>query len=306
MLKQAKAPAGLFKSLKRKFRKRLGYFRDNKIDSSELSKQRDADAYIISFPRSGRTWLRLMLGKYISDLAGIAPRDISKIYKITSQLDGIPTVGFVHDGSSFAGRNLRADELGVSKGFYRNRKVVLLVRDLRDTLVSYYFYCRARKGVYTSDIGSFIRDPHFGAEKAIAFLNIWAANRHVPKDFLLLRYEDIVADPAGQMRTLLAFLEIPVDPIILNASVEYASFNNMKKMEASGQAPIATLHTRPGHESEGYTVRRGQIGGFTSDLSEDDIAYLSELIDNSLSEIYGYRCKAENRFARTADGGRAG
>jgi hypothetical protein len=297
-LKRAKAPARLFRSLKKSLRKRLGYFRGYGADSPELSKQRDADVYVISFPRSGRTWLRLMLGKYVSDLAGIAPKDISKVYNITSRLDGMPTVGFVHDGSSYAGRNLRADELSVSKGFYRGRKVVLLVRDPRDTLVSYYFYCRARRGVYTSDIGSFIRDPRFGAEKAVAFLNIWAANRHVPDGFLLLRYEDIVADPGGQMEVLLTFLGMTIDPAVLKASVEYASFSNMKKMEASGQAAIATLNVRREDESEGYTVRRGQIGGFKSDLSEDDIAYLSEMIDNKLSDIYGYRCEAEESVSR--------
>lgn len=271
--------------------------RRNLHDAPELYRQRDADAFIISFPRSGRTWLRIMLGKYLTDLAGVNGKDPYDVYAITKALEGLPTVGVIHDNSGYGGKNLKAEELETAKGRYKKSKVILLVRDPRDTVVSYYFHCNKRRNVYAGDISDFIRDERFGVNKIVTFLNIWAANRSEPKDFLLLRYEDMACDPLGELTKLLMFLDLPLNAALGEASVEFASFSNMRRMEEGGGAETRALRKSRSNDPESFKVRKGRVGGYVEYLSPEDVAYLSEEIEGKLSPFFGYGGAAATRVA---------
>lgn len=278
----------MFKPLKRVLRRLRRRGGGKSHEAPEINRQRDADAFIISFPRSGRTWLRIMLGRYLSDLTGAADQDPYDVYEITRPLKNIPTVGVIHDNSGYGGRNLRASELETSKERYNKCKVVLLVRDPRDTLVSYYFHCHKRRNVYEGELSTFIRDERFGIEKILTFLNIWAANRDVPNGLLLMRYEDLVRDPVGEMTALINFLEIPLERSLVEAAVEFASFSNMRRMEESGTPETKVLRKSRSGDPESFKVRKGRVGGYTEYLSPEDVAYLSELMGSRLSPFFGY------------------
>lgn len=269
----------------RRWRRRHGR---NSHDAPELYRQRDADAFIISFPRSGRTWLRIMLGKYLMDLTGGAGNDPYDVYAITKSLQGLPTVGVIHDNSGYGGKNLKADELETDKGKYEKCKVILLARDPRDTVVSYYFHCHKRRNVYSGDLSDFIRDERFGVNKIVTFLNIWAANRTVPESFLLLRYEDMARDPLGEFTKLITFLGLPLNASLGEASVEFASFSNMRRMEEGGGAETKVLRKSHSNDPESFKVRKGQVGGYVEYLSPEDVAYLSEVVEGKLSPFFGY------------------
>jgi hypothetical protein len=269
----------------------------NSHDAPELYRQRDADAFIISFPRSGRTWLRIMLGKYLMDLTGVTDKDPYDVYAITRSLKGLPTVGIIHDNSGYGGKNLKADELEAGKGRYKKRKVILLVRDPRDTVVSYYFHCHRRRNVYAGDVSDFIRDERFGVDKIVTFLNIWAANRAVPEGFLLLRYEDMIRDPLGELTRLLMFLGLPLNASLGEAAVEFASFTNMRRMEEGGGAETRVLRKSRSNDPESFKVRKGQVGGYVEYLSPEDVAYLSEEVEGKLSPFFGYGGAAALRVA---------
>jgi len=248
----------------------------------------DADIYIISFPKSGRTWLRLMLGKYITELAGIAFDELMEVYHITKPLKKFPTIAFVHDGANgYVTDDPR--ELKKRKERYRNKKVVFLARDLRDTLVSYYFHLKRRVRIYDGEISSFIRDEYYGAPKAVAFLNVWAQSRRVPKDFLLMRYEDMRQNPAGELARLLEFMGIPLEDHLVKSAVEFASFDNMKSMEKVNKFASNRIGVKAAEDAESYKVRKGRVRGYHSYLSQDDVAFLTDVINTKLSPYFGYR-----------------
>jgi hypothetical protein len=90
----------------------------------------------------------------------------------------------------------------------------------------------------------------------------------------MVRYEDLQADPSGQLRGLLRFFGLPeIDEGLLERAIAFSSFENMRRLEASGQYRHAL---RPGDpaDPESYKVRRGRIGGYVDYLSSDDIAWL--------------------------------
>src|SRR5438874_4279738 len=51
--------------------------------SASLFRTRRADAFILSFPKCGRTWLRVLLSRYIIDLKGLAQGDLLDTFELT-------------------------------------------------------------------------------------------------------------------------------------------------------------------------------------------------------------------------------
>jgi len=202
------------------FTRRLGRWRNRK----------NPGAYIVSYPKSGRTWLRMLFGHAICQHYGMDPSLMLQTRRLTRRAGMIQTT-FTHDGSSIRHCN-RWDELASTKEAYRDKKVVLQIRDPRDTIVSSYFYATKRRGKFQGSISEFIRHDVFGARKLLKFYADWHQNRDVPADFLMVRYEDMHADPKAVLRAVLSFLDVDdVSDALIAGAVEFAQFENMRKME---------------------------------------------------------------------------
>ncbi len=250
-----------------------------------------ADVYVISYPKCGRTWLRMMLGKVISTHLGMEEATALQLGDLISH-PAIPTLKFTHDDQA----NLKTSaELNLTKNEYKHKKVIFLVRDVRDVVVSYYFELTKRHTVnphytpYEGDLSSFLRYERGSLDTIIHYYNIWAENRNLPQGFLLVRYEDLHAAPQAELRRVLDFIGLPqvADQVIADA-VAYASFDNMRKLEAS-QA-LDTFRLRPGNENdpESFKTRRGKVKGFVDYLTADDIAYIDERVASELAPFFGY------------------
>jgi hypothetical protein len=146
-------------------------------------------------------------------------------------------------------------------------------------MVSYYFHTTKRMQVYNETISEFIRDDKYGARSCVEFYRIWWLRRSVPKEFLLVRYEDMKAEPQQSLRSVLDFIGVPrVDSSMLDDAVEYASFENMKKMEATHEFRRSMLTPGDTRDAESFKVRRGKVGGYRDYLSAGDCAYLDRVI----------------------------
>lgn len=234
--------------------------------------------YIVSHPKAGRTWLRVMLGKAISEMYNLPEDVLLDTYAITRRAALLPT-RLTHDGASIvAGKT--SGELSISKRAYRNKKVILLVRNVKDILVSNYFQATKRRRRYTGTISDFIRDERYGARKVVTFYNGWLMECHVPRDFLLLRYEDMHEDPHRVLAEALEFVGMTeVDEHVLRNAVEYSAFSRMKEMEKSSRWDSDAMRPRSDVDAESFKVRRGIVGGHRDYLSEEDEKYVDQVIE---------------------------
>lgn len=254
-----------------------------KIFKSFVARLKDAyrsrytDAYIISFPNSGRTWLRVLIGKALCEKFGFSDDIIIDTYKVTSKA-GILRTQFIHDSSSII-EDCNYYELPTDKSGYARKKIIFLVRDIKDVLVSHYFQATKRAGSFNGSISDFIRHDKYGAMKIITFYNIWYDNMSKPRGFLLVRYEDMHENPQEVAASVLSFLGLGnVEEEIIRKSVEFASFKNLKNMEKEDYFRSAKIRPADTQDNESYKVRKGVIGGYTSYLSKADIEYIDELI----------------------------
>lgn len=232
-----------------------------------------ADVYILSYPKTGRTWLRALVGRALVERYRLPPERVLETDTLT-EMAGLPRAGFYHDGSAMID-GLTFRELDAGKAAYRGKRVLLLGRDVRDTLVSAYFQATRRIDMFDGPIGAFVRDERYGVEKVLAFYRQWHAACDVPDAFAFLRYEAMHAEPAASLRTVLAFLGArDVPDRIVDDAVAFGSFDNLRQAESEDRFRSHMLRTASNADPESFKVRKGKVGGFRDYLAPDDVAYI--------------------------------
>ncbi len=232
----------------------------------------EADVYFLSYPKAGRTWLRALIGKALVDRYGMPEKQLLNTIALT-QAAGLPSTLFDHDGSAMLDE-IRWDAMPADKSFYRDKRVLLMGRDIRDNLVSAYLQATRRINVFSGPISEFVRHDMYGVEKILAFHRIWWESRKVPAAFTFLRYEDLHRDPAGVLAQVLAFLGADIPPATIAAAVDFCSFENLQRAEAEDRFGTPVLRAGRGDDPESFKVRKGKIGNYGEYLSAEDVAFI--------------------------------
>lgn len=257
------------------------------------------DVYLISYPKCGRTWLRLMIGKAIATHFRLhEEEDILLLHwkrRIHPQVEHITVV---HDDRPM---QKTPQELETSKARYSGKKVIFLVRDPRDVIVSSYFELKHRSKLFVKhpdenrdgwvndDLQAFIFQERSGIDTIIHYYNIWANNRHIPKAFLLVRYEDLRANPHNELRRIMNFLELEqISSSVIEEAVSFASFDNMRKMEMEEKYKSEMLKPADRQDENTFKTRKGKVKGYLDELSPQAIARLDQKIRSELSDFFGY------------------
>jgi hypothetical protein len=227
----------------------------------------DAPAfYVVSFPKSGRTWLRVML-----DDLGVA-------------------ASYTHAGSDTKSFE-PASALKVRPRKFQGRPVLLLVRDPRDVAVSVFFQVDRRNRRPVGPLSACIRSDHHGIEKIARFNLLWFEAARKFRRLAILRYEDLHAGVATSLQAITAYVGKPVDADSIAAVAERYTFANMQAQEISGGFAgryRKSLQPADPNDPESFKVRKGKVGGYCEYLSADDVAYC----DRTLAQI-GYWAKLD-------------
>lgn len=260
---------------------------------------KNTDVYLISYPKCGRTWLRLMIGRAIANHFSLPETEDFLLLNWKSKIQpDIPKITLIHDDRPML---KSPDELEVSKVRYKDKDIIFLVRDPRDVIVSSYFEMKkrgymfgdnpyeTRRPVFEGDLSGFIKRRNGGFDTILKYYNIWADNRYIPKNFLLVRYEDIKVSPHQELRKIMDFLGLKaIQDAAINEAVNFASFENMQRMEAEGNFSTGIL--RPGDQADkdSFKTRKGKVRGFVDYLNQDQIEFLNRKMGDQLSEYFEY------------------
>ncbi len=194
------------------------------------------DTFLVSYPRSGNTWLRFLLGEALfeqevtfANMEMLVP----DIYRVSrAHLARLPRPRYIKSHEPYDSRY---------------PKVIYLLRDPRDVAISYYHWLRKFRRLENEDLNAFIEsftapitDSRVWYGGWGEHVRSWYQNRHaVPQGCLFVRYEDLLANPAETLTNILHFLGHPLTPSRVQEIVSHNTFKRMKAREQSDrQAPI--------------------------------------------------------------------
>lgn len=253
-------------------------------------------AYLISFPKCGRTWLRLMMGRALALHAGIDVElnDMLALRPLAERIPGVVDIRVTHEGHPHQ-RHVEELKKEADKRNFRHKRVILLIRDVRDVMVSMYFQNTRRTSdqrlspELLEDLETFVRSGVGSLDSFLTFYRIWYEAREIPRRFLVVRYEDLHADSNTQLRRVLDCVGLTsVSDEVIDNAVEFARFENMRAMELAGASSRKMLVPGDANDPESYKTRKGVVGGFQEYLSPSLADYITERARKELPDFYGY------------------
>jgi hypothetical protein len=224
------------------------------------------DVFILSFPKSGNTWTRFLIGNLIYPET---PADFSNINRLTP------------DPEAMSKRELAKmprPRIIKSHQYFDPRypRVIYIVRDPRDVMLSMYHFQRKCRVIedqfplekYATQFIAGKTSPYGSWGDNVAS---WLVTRQNRPGFLLLRYEDMLEDAARELNKVVAFLQIPPDAERIANAVRRSVADEMRKLERS-QAHLwsSTKSTR----QDLPFVRAAKAGGWRTELPEEAVSQL--------------------------------
>jgi hypothetical protein len=242
------------------------------------------DIFLVSFPKSGNTWTRFLLAnlrfpdepatwaninRLIPDPTGTAKRDF----------DRMPRPRIIKSHECFDPRYPR---------------VIYIVRDPRDVVLSQYHYHRKiRKLDDESPLEQFVTRflagetcPHGSWGQNVA---TWLYTSEGSPRFLLLRYEDLVADTARQLTKAATFLQLRAGLEQIAQAVERSSADRMRQMEKKQTDKNDLVK---GSRKDLSFVRAAGSGGWRSELPAPMVARI-ETAWGPLMQRLGYELSTQ-------------
>lgn len=184
-------------------------------------KVRDSDTFLVSYPRSGNTFLRYLLAQIIDSDAG---GDMANLNRLVPDMYKVKL---------WIGQ--RRPRIIKSHEHFQPQypKSVYIHRDGREVAVSFYNFRRffgGRDEEFSVFLDRFLSGRlAFGAWHK--HVEGWVNNAHEDGQsaILLVSYTDLINDTENELTRICKFLGIDATPERIRASVEYSSKENMRK-----------------------------------------------------------------------------
>lgn len=239
----------------------------------------DRDVFLVSYPRSGSTWLR----------AVIANLQLHENIRSLRELDFIvPDIHY-----QVALRRVRRLPFYVVKSHYplgqglisqKFKRIIYVIRDPRDVALSYYRFASKLKQ-YTGGLPKFILDMAAGRiwpcswQEHVGSWTKWPSGQK-ERDILLLRYEDICQKPEVNIGLIDRFLRLNSDQALIHEIALSTSAEGMRNKELAGNRPSI-------ERAESYFVGKASPGEWLKTMDAESAKLIKRFAAAIMSE-HGY------------------
>jgi len=229
------------------------------------------DTFIVSYPRSGNTWTRFLIANLVHP---DEPATFANIERLVPDSEAQSSRYF---------KSLPRPRLIKSHQYFdpRYKKVIYIVRDPRDVALSYYDFQRKYRQIEDGyPLSQYVED-FVGGRLSSADWGTWGENvgswvsaRQKHAGFLLLRYEDMVADTERELAKIAAFMGIAPNHDALAKAINLSSADRMRSLEKTqGSEWVSTKNKR----SDIPFIRTASSGGWRKLLPANAIAAIESM-----------------------------
>jgi len=231
--------------------------------------------YCISYPCSGRNWLMNIVENY-------CPERISFTHDILEK-DSAQNTTTWEDIHKYK----ESGKMDAWKKMYAHRKNVILTRDPRDVVISYFYQKKYREpyllstgfiseaGNFDGSIEDFVKDDIFGIKTIVEFMNLWV-DLIKSGSSLHVTYEAMHENPVSESSRLIEFAGVDVDNSKIKMAVLSSEFGKHQFAESLSFGDNLNV----------YKYRRGIMGGYKEELSQKTIAEINKIIQKNLDKFY--------------------
>jgi len=239
------------------------------------------DIFLVSYFRSGSTWSRFLFGNLMHEHEPVTFTSMERL---------VPTIYDLPDRVlRRLPRVLKSHECFDP----RYPRVIYIVRDPRDVAVSFYFF-NLKVGVIPDGYSMDEFVERFVAAKVVSYADrvgcwqdhvlSWVRVRDGNPGFRLLRYEDLLADPAKELTKLAPMLGIEATPNRIERAVRLSSATHMQSLEK--EQSLKWVTTKNSRQDIRF-VREAKSGGWRRKLSSVAVRTIEQAWGPTMKEL-GY------------------
>ena len=242
------------------------------------------DTFIASYPRSGNTWTRFLIANLMHPGHQVTFANIETI---------------IPDATALSSRELKRvprPRLIKTHEYFepRYRKVIYLVRDPRDVVLSLYNFRRKYRSVADSyPIEQYVAERFLPGDLDVSWgehVGSWLGTRMNQPGFLLVRYEDLLQDPRRELCRLAGFLGIAASTEKLEQAIARSSANQLRQLE---KAEHETWVTTKGKRADVPFIAEAVAGAWKQKLPEPSVALIESAWGHMMTSL-GYETSARD------------
>lgn len=251
------------------------------FDDLQKFETRADDIWVISFPRSGTTWLQEIVYLINSNLK------FDRANRILLD-DRFPYLEFMYPGVKTVEKKMSHRYIKshlpyalLPKSVVENKpKIIYIARNPKDVVVSYYHFIRLLypvtryQGSFDDFFDLFINDKVMYCPWWIHVLEFWE-HRH-DENILFLTYEELKKDTAATIDKIARFLGKTVNDEDKNKIIHHCSFEMMKNNPMTNHEWFETLGVAD--HKNGDFLRKGCVGDWTNHLSAEMNWQINEIV----------------------------
>lgn len=255
------------KQLFKKSLSKLGFLKRNTLEI-DPDKIKLSDTFIVSYPKSGNTWIRFIIANMIAKDTIVTMKNINNfvpgIYDFKDKINSIAEPRFIKTHHT-------------NFDFYP--KSIYIYRDYRDVLISYYHF-QKDQNLFKGTISEFIQSKQlntFGSweshiSKALQF------QAKYPNRILLLSYESLLENTVEGIEKIRKFSNI-LPSKTDNQINELCSFGSLQNIEEK--------HGKVFDIPNLTFFRSGKSGQWKTELSKSDLEWIKKHNGHLLTQL-GY------------------
>jgi hypothetical protein len=270
----------------------------------ELAKAHRAGFLIIGHPKSGNTWLKVMISRLYQLRYKLPESKLINTDEFSRKYPEIPRLAATNGCYSYEQEVGKLLTAGAPDNSLRHKPVLFLARNPIDIAVSWYHQftkrqSRAKQELInhsiahpidrrTVEMWEFVRHSDIGLPFLIDYQNTWARNIAELDSGLLVKYEELRTDPVPTLHRITRLMGEDFSEEEIRQAVEWGSFDNLQKLETSGTFSQGGMKLVNANDPSTFKVRRGKVGGYREDFEPEQVAELEALVRDNISPELGY------------------
>jgi hypothetical protein len=249
---------------------------------------RASDIYLISYPKSGNTWVSILLANVLASITHTKRRiDLWSVHDFIPELGDrnpyylqqLSSPRFIKSHETYPDWSKRIHNS--TGGKYIQPRVVYILRDGRDSLISYYHHLVNIVGWRggEDELVDYLKQQNQDwAEHVNGWYDMVSGDK---RRFLLVKYEDLKLKTSFVLREILSFAGLEASDDVIEKAVINASFESMKKTAEMYGDPVVYSNTQFNF------MRKGETGSYKSEFSDLSKKYYSNNKATFLKFGYG-------------------